>query len=118
MCKCNPSVRTPFCGNRGCEWPKSENKVVPFIKPETDLVYSEQTGFGLAFCLHCKHEWQAVAPTGTTKLECPACLTMKGKYKFEFQPETRRVCQCENDLFHLTPEGHLCPNCGIYQRYE
>jgi hypothetical protein len=22
MCKCNPQVRTPFCGAIGCEWPK------------------------------------------------------------------------------------------------
>jgi len=21
MCKCNPSIRTPFCGRPGCEWP-------------------------------------------------------------------------------------------------
>ena len=25
MCKCNPSIRTPFCGAVGCEWPKQEN---------------------------------------------------------------------------------------------
>ena len=24
MCKCTPSVRTPFCGALGCEWPKPE----------------------------------------------------------------------------------------------
>lgn len=22
MCKCTPSIRTPFCGKMGCEWPK------------------------------------------------------------------------------------------------
>lgn len=21
MCKCNPNIRTPFCGKPGCEWP-------------------------------------------------------------------------------------------------
>jgi len=89
-------------------------KILEFKKPEPN----EQTGFGLAFCIDCNHEWQAVAPTGTTFLECPECKTMKGKYRFEFQPETRRVCNCGNDLFHLTREGHLCPRCGIYQRYD
>lgn len=24
MCKCNPNVRTPFCGAVGCEWPEKE----------------------------------------------------------------------------------------------
>jgi len=24
MCKCTPSIRTPFCGKLGCEWPKPE----------------------------------------------------------------------------------------------
>ena len=24
MCKCNPSVRTPYCGKLNCEWPESK----------------------------------------------------------------------------------------------
>lgn len=24
MCKCNPEIRTPFCGAVGCEWPEQE----------------------------------------------------------------------------------------------
>ena len=24
MCKCNPEIRTPFCGKINCEWPKPE----------------------------------------------------------------------------------------------
>lgn len=23
MCRCDPRIRTPFCGKTGCEWPKS-----------------------------------------------------------------------------------------------
>ncbi len=26
MCKCNPNVRTPFCGKPGCEMPKQMTK--------------------------------------------------------------------------------------------
>ena len=77
-------------------------------------------GSGEAFCFHCKHTWQAVAPVGATELQCPACETMKGRWKFEFQPNAGtlvRVCNCGNDLFYLTPEGHMCPNCGTYQQY-
>lgn len=25
MCKCTPSIKTPFCGKIGCEWPKKES---------------------------------------------------------------------------------------------
>lgn len=25
MCKCNPHIRTPFCGSPGCEWPAEQN---------------------------------------------------------------------------------------------
>lgn len=27
MCKCTPSVRTPFCGKEGCEWPNGEGDI-------------------------------------------------------------------------------------------
>lgn len=95
------------------------NNVVPFNRePANDE--ATQWGQGWAFCLGCKHTWQAVAPTGTTELKCPSCETMKGKWKFEFFPPEStcvRECNCGNQLFYLTPEGHMCANCGIYQRY-
>lgn len=81
---------------------------------------AEQHGAGTAFCIGCRHEWAAVAPTGCTAFECPACGAHKGKWKFEFYPpegQMIRVCGCGNELFYLTPEGHLCANCGIYQGY-
>ena len=79
-----------------------------------------QHASGEAFCIQCGHKWIAVAPTGTVDLECPECQTMKGKWRFEFQPPDGtlvRECNCGNQLFYLTPEGHLCANCGIYQSY-
>jgi hypothetical protein len=81
---------------------------------------NEQTGTGEAFCFQCKHEWIAVSATGVIQLECPSCHTLKGLYKFPFnisEGQLARVCNCGNDLFYLTPEGHLCPNCGLYQSY-
>lgn len=80
----------------------------------------EQHGVGEAFCLGCDHVWTAAAPTGTTQLECPNCLRLTGHWRFEFYPaegQLVRECQCANQLFYLTPEGHLCASCGIYQRY-
>lgn len=81
---------------------------------------TEQWGGGQAFCIDCGNTWAAAAPTGTVALECPGCHTMKGKWKFEFYPnedQKVRECGCGNQLFYLTPDGHLCANCGIYQRY-
>ena len=46
---------------------------------------------------------------------------MKGKWRFEFQPapgQMVRECNCGNQLFYLTTDGHLCANCGVYQRYD
>ena len=81
---------------------------------------NDQHGSGEAFCYFCKHEWVAVVPTGVTEFECPACETEKGRFKFPFYPKEGqmiRVCNCGNELFYLTPDGHLCVNCGIYQSY-
>ena len=92
------------------------SKVIPFGKPVT----TEQHGAGEAFCIGCGHTWAAVAPTGTTELECPSCKAHKGKWKFEFYPnpgQMIRGCDCGNQLFYLTPDGHMCANCGIYQSY-
>lgn len=80
----------------------------------------EQHGQGEAFCLGCGHSWQAVVPTGTTRFECPECHAMKGLWRFEFAPtvgQMVRECSCGNQLFYLTPEGHMCANCGTYQSY-
>jgi hypothetical protein len=43
-------------------------------------------------CLACKHVWVAVA---------------HGRDHWH--------CQCGNDLFHATPAGMYCPNCGEWQ---
>lgn len=80
-----------------------------------------QTMRGDAFCLQCGHHWVAVAPPGTVRLECPECHTEKGLFKFEcVVPDGTAVweCGCGNQLFYLTPVGHLCANCGVYARYE
>lgn len=75
---------------------------------------------GEAFCVQCNHEWVAVAPAGTTQLECPECRTEKGLFKFPCRPpegEQVWTCNCGNHLFYMTPDGHLCPNCGTHQEY-
>lgn len=92
--------------------------VVPFKRPEKPP--AEQHGSGPAFCLSCDHTWEAVAPTGVEAFECPNCKRFSGHWRGEFTPapgQLVRACNCGNQLFYLTPEGHLCANCGIYQSY-
>lgn len=72
---------------------------------------------GKAFCLVCKKIWVAVAPTGVVWLQCPQCGAMKGLYKYScLRDEARWVCNCGNDLFHVTPNGYYCPNCGQWAK--
>lgn len=96
------------------------SNVLPFARrPEPEPAV--QHGAGQAFCISCDHTWTAVVPTGVTQFECPACHRDTGMWKFPFAPsegQMVRECRCGNQLFYLTPDGHLCANCGIYQRYD
>lgn len=98
--------------------------LIPFpelVEVETSPLDPDGTQYGIgeAFCIQCKHEWVAQARTGKTDLECPGCNTFKGLFKFEFVPsEDVWHCGCGNALFYHTTEGHMCANCGIYQRYD
>lgn len=71
---------------------------------------------GAAVCLACKHEWVAVALVGTVWMECPACSLERGRYKGSVNVGGDHWhCHCGNDLFHATPTGMYCPNCGEWQ---
>ncbi len=73
-------------------------------------------GMGDAVCSSCRHEWVAVAPVGTTQLECPACHTLKGRFKYPFAPPEDTLiweCRCGGTQFFLiSPNIMFCPNCG------
>ncbi|HSX21491.1 MAG TPA: hypothetical protein VLE97_01800 [Gaiellaceae bacterium] len=70
---------------------------------------------GEAICLDCKHTWAAVAPTGTVWLECPGCGLTRGRFRYQHERTgaAHWTCKCGNDLFHVTPDGYYCPNCGV-----
>lgn len=73
---------------------------------------------GEAFCACCKHEWIAVAPVGTTMLECPGCKTANGLFKYPTIPMVDRwQCNCGNDLFYITETGTQCYRCGQEQTF-
>lgn len=91
------------------------SNVIPFVRTET-----VQHGVGEAFCLSCDHSWVAVVETGTECFECPGCHRHTGRFKFEFAPtegQLVRTCRCGNQLFYLTPDGHMCASCGLFQAY-
>lgn len=73
---------------------------------------------GKARCLNqdCKHEWQAVAPSGTTWMECPKCTLYRGRFIGQHEREEPHWhCKCGNELFNVVKDGYYCPNCGAWQ---
>lgn len=77
---------------------------------------------GPAACLQCKHTWQAVAPVGTTGMECPKCGVFKGYFLQLIGPEDGlERCQCEtcgSQLWAIMPLGALCAGCGASLSWE
>lgn len=88
-------------------------EIVPFKTPNSRHIS------GMAMCLGCKHEWLAVVPVGTTELECPACTTHKGMFKYPYAPasDQEAFCcvGCGGMLFYFMKNAKLfCPTCGHY----
>lgn len=42
MCKCDPNIRTPFCGKSGCQYPKVETKLYGF--DDENVYYMPENG--------------------------------------------------------------------------
>lgn len=80
---------------------------------------------GLAKCVDCKHEWQAVVLAEHLRecggwLECPSCGIHKGRMAWPFTPNQGAqvwTCLCGSDFFHILGDGTLCPSCGSYQEF-
>jgi len=72
---------------------------------------------GSARCLGCQHQWEAVAPIGTTELECPACGLKKGRFANPVvRGDVTWTCACSNDLFRISGQAQVyCANCGAIQ---
>lgn len=79
-----------------------------------DLAGQKPHMSGPAFCVHCRHEWMAIAPLGwITGLDCPSCLRYTGVFRAQAIPESRWVCKCGCDLYRLAAKGPMCMNCGV-----
>lgn len=74
---------------------------------------------GPARCLHCGHEWVAVAPVGVDFLECPACGLEKGVYfsLMTVSGEDHWACRCGGKVFGITPKSIYCVKCGLDQQF-
>ena len=77
---------------------------------------------GTAYCVGCKHEWQAVAPLAIMNIECPSCGCTKGVPKFPFGSmpgDLTLVCNCGCEaLTAYKRDGKFyvkCMGCGTDQ---
>lgn len=69
---------------------------------------------GQAMCTVCNHAWTAVAPIGSTHLDCPSCNRLHGVFKNAVEPDIAWACGCSgNQLFFLTRNGAMCRMCGV-----
>lgn len=76
---------------------------------------------GPARCSRCKHEWIAVAPVGTTQLECDCCGGMHGLFVHPCAPAEGELvfeCNCGSDLFYVLPRGIMCRVCGTTTGFD
>jgi hypothetical protein len=91
-------------------------KFRPRSQPESEQ--KESWASGDAVCLDCKHEWVAVSSVANEWLECPACLLLRGRFKFPFSIGDKHwTCNCGNDLFRINEKCTYCPNCGEEQKF-
>lgn len=69
---------------------------------------------GPAVCLACRHSWVAVAPLGTTELECGSCGLFRGIFAYPPRPSMHYECQCGNSTYYIG-EGEIpwCTYCGL-----
>lgn len=72
---------------------------------------------GSARCIQCTHQWEAVAPVGTTWMECPACHCHKAAFIGPCEAKEGDLlwaCNCGSSLFYITKaEGPVCHGCGV-----
>lgn len=85
-----------------------------------DLLSRQPHMTGTARCLHCKHEWTAVAPLGSMTMECPECSLHKGVFVNNCAPEEGLLwtCNCGNQLYFIQPDICTCCNCGLQQEFK
>lgn len=94
------------------------SEVIPFARREPKQPHLA----GEALCIGCRHTWAAVAPVGVWQMECPACGTMKGVWRFPVGAQDGDACfSCDCGCEALTAYKHhgrfhlKCMSCGTEQ---
>lgn len=71
---------------------------------------------GKARCMACKHEWEAVAPSGTADLECPSCGLVRGQWIYPHTLDKGQLiftCNtCGGTNFAIQRHRAFCVGCG------
>ena len=77
---------------------------------------------GEARCINCNHSWAAVAPVGAWQLECPACGTLHGLWRYpvggrDEDPTLLCKCGCEAMTAYIRDgfKRVRCMRCGTDQ---
>jgi hypothetical protein len=71
MCKCNPNIRTPFCGKGDCVWPK------PDVQPLTKAEQLEAMKRAIMINMDVSAMWNGMlreTEDGWKIFYCPGCM--------------------------------------------
>jgi len=76
---------------------------------------------GIAACVVCGQEWEAVAVAGTVNLECPGCGCWRGVWKFPYcgprDGEQYQCAKCHGHVFYVVRAGLDCLGCGFLHKW-
>lgn len=72
-----------------------------------DLVSGEMV------CRTCGDHWEGRIEVGELAATCPSCGANNSRPFHYVEPDEVWYCACGETLFFLTPEGPVCPNCGL-----
>lgn len=84
MCKCNPQIRTPYCGAIGCEWP--EEKISEVKLPECPAYVSHPQSVWF------EEHWRPLLQAKDAEIEL-----VRNAYNMEKQ---ELLNKCESAEFH------------------
>lgn len=91
---------------------KSALENISPVFPVQSIETKRPTITGEACCLHCDEHWTAVAPLGTTELQCPNCKLMRGAWlRHTFPDMPVLTCNCGNSFMLITESMALCARC-------
>jgi hypothetical protein len=77
-------------------------------KPNRDVMFE-------SYCVDCEFGWVALAQENATFCKCPLCNTVTVDMQELDSENTRWVCECGFDVFHVSNIEISCAQCGETQ---